>query len=92
MKHATEEAQARTSEDHVGRFADLLRTMEGGCYFCLLAQPGVLCGAGLLHQDKVPLKEKLDQIMRWVDLPLDNRPQLIMGMPTEYLDMDVLNV
>ena len=44
-----------------------------------------------LRQDKVPLKEKLDQIMRWVDLPLDNRPQLITGMLTEYLGINVLD-
>jgi hypothetical protein len=30
-------------------------------------------------QDKVPLSEKLDQILQWVDLPLEKRPQLIMG-------------
>lgn len=31
-------------------------------------------------QDKVPLQEKLDQILAWVDLPIDERPQLIMGL------------
>ena len=30
-------------------------------------------------QDKVPLQEKLDQILEWIDLPLEERPQLIMG-------------
>ncbi|KAI0076312.1 Phosphodiest-domain-containing protein [Panus rudis PR-1116 ss-1] len=30
-------------------------------------------------RDKVPLKEKHDQIMRWIDLPLQDRPQLIMA-------------
>ncbi|KAG5219761.1 type phosphodiesterase/nucleotide pyrophosphatase [Salix suchowensis] len=30
-------------------------------------------------QDNVPLKEKLDQIISWVDLPLHKRPQLILG-------------
>ena len=30
-------------------------------------------------RDKVPLKEKLDQLMEWIDLPLELRPQLIMG-------------
>ncbi|KAL5501745.1 hypothetical protein ACEPAH_9005 [Sanghuangporus vaninii] len=30
-------------------------------------------------KDKVPLKEKLDQVMRWIDMPLDDRPQLIMA-------------
>ncbi|TFY77705.1 hypothetical protein EWM64_g6306 [Hericium alpestre] len=29
--------------------------------------------------DKVPLQEKLDQIMEWIDLPLEKRPQLIMA-------------
>ena len=32
-----------------------------------------------VSQDKVPLAEKLDQILRWIDFPLDTRPQLIMG-------------
>ena len=32
-----------------------------------------------VSQDKVPLSEKLDQILRWIDFPLDTRPQLIMG-------------
>ncbi|KAH9841758.1 Phosphodiest-domain-containing protein [Rhodofomes roseus] len=30
-------------------------------------------------KDKVPLKEKLDQITAWIDLPLDERPQFIMA-------------
>ncbi|THG95374.1 hypothetical protein EW145_g7971 [Phellinidium pouzarii] len=30
-------------------------------------------------KNKVPLREKLDQIMQWIDLPLDERPQLIMA-------------
>ncbi|PCH39896.1 Phosphodiest-domain-containing protein [Wolfiporia cocos MD-104 SS10] len=30
-------------------------------------------------RDRVPLKEKLDQIMSWIDLPLEERPQLIMA-------------
>ncbi|EMD40100.1 hypothetical protein CERSUDRAFT_122188 [Gelatoporia subvermispora B] len=30
-------------------------------------------------RDKVPLQEKLDQIMAWIDLPLSERPQLIMA-------------
>ncbi|KAF9491782.1 Phosphodiest-domain-containing protein [Pleurotus eryngii] len=30
-------------------------------------------------KDNVPLKEKLDQIISWVDLPLHKRPQLILG-------------
>jgi len=29
-------------------------------------------------RDKVPLSEKHDQIMSWIDLPLESRPQLIM--------------
>lgn len=33
------------------------------------------------RQDKVPLKEKLDQITAWIDLPIEERPQLIMGAP-----------
>lgn len=27
----------------------------------------------------MPLDEKLDQIISWIDLPLDERPQLIMA-------------
>ncbi|EPQ54545.1 Phosphodiest-domain-containing protein [Gloeophyllum trabeum ATCC 11539] len=30
-------------------------------------------------RDKVPLKEKHDQIMAWLDMPIDTRPQLIMA-------------
>ncbi|KAJ8457194.1 hypothetical protein ONZ45_g18411 [Pleurotus djamor] len=30
-------------------------------------------------KDKVPLKVKLDQIMSWIDLPLQERPQLILA-------------
>ncbi|KAI8978778.1 Phosphodiest-domain-containing protein [Trametes punicea] len=30
-------------------------------------------------KDKVPLEEKLDQIIAWIDLPLEKRPQLIMA-------------
>jgi hypothetical protein len=30
-------------------------------------------------QDHVPLGEKLDVIMSWIDLPLDMRPRLILG-------------
>lgn len=30
-------------------------------------------------RDRVPLKEKLDQITAWIDLPLEERPQLIMA-------------
>lgn len=30
----------------------------------------------------MPLKEKHDQIMAWIDLPLERRPQLIMGEPS----------
>ncbi|KAI0647781.1 Phosphodiest-domain-containing protein [Trametes meyenii] len=30
-------------------------------------------------RDKVPLKEKLDQIVSWIDLPLEKRPQFIMA-------------
>ncbi|KDQ62542.1 hypothetical protein JAAARDRAFT_122323 [Jaapia argillacea MUCL 33604] len=30
-------------------------------------------------RDKVPLQEKHDQIMNWIDLPLEERPQLIVA-------------
>ncbi|KAF8630839.1 hypothetical protein AX17_005198 [Amanita inopinata Kibby_2008] len=30
-------------------------------------------------RDKVPLDAKLDQILQWIDLPLEQRPQLIMA-------------
>ncbi|KAJ7771942.1 alkaline-phosphatase-like protein [Mycena maculata] len=30
-------------------------------------------------KDKVPLKEKLDQLVQWIDLPLEERPQLLMA-------------
>ena len=28
----------------------------------------------------MPLSEKLDQLMAWIDLPLDERPQLLLGL------------
>ena len=31
------------------------------------------------RQDKVPLDEKLEQILTWIDLPLEKRPQLLLG-------------
>ncbi|KAF7364928.1 Phosphodiest-domain-containing protein [Mycena venus] len=31
------------------------------------------------RQDKVPLKEKLDQLLSWIDLPFEERPQLLMA-------------
>ncbi|KAI0771197.1 Phosphodiest-domain-containing protein [Trametes elegans] len=30
-------------------------------------------------RDKVPLQEKLDQILAWIDLPIEERPQFIMA-------------
>ncbi|KAI0769919.1 Phosphodiest-domain-containing protein [Fomes fomentarius] len=30
-------------------------------------------------RDRVPLQEKLDQILAWIDLPLETRPQFIMA-------------
>jgi len=30
-------------------------------------------------RDKVPLQEKLDQILQWIDMDIDERPQLILG-------------
>ena len=35
--------------------------------------------SNLVTQNKVSLDVKLDQILRWVDLPFEQRPQLIMG-------------
>ena len=45
--------------------------------------PRTMSGASSTYfepwRDKVPLDEKLSQIMHWLDLPLDERPQLIMA-------------
>ncbi|KAJ7451621.1 Phosphodiest-domain-containing protein [Mycena latifolia] len=30
-------------------------------------------------KDKVPLQEKLDQLIQWIDLPFEERPQLLMA-------------
>ncbi|KAJ7625296.1 alkaline-phosphatase-like protein [Mycena polygramma] len=30
-------------------------------------------------KDRVPLKEKLDQLLHWIDLPFEERPQLLMA-------------
>lgn len=37
------------------------------------------------------MKEKHDQIMEWIDLPLEERPQLIMGTPHHLIDNCVSN-
>jgi type I phosphodiesterase/nucleotide pyrophosphatase len=34
-------------------------------------------------QDKVSLDVKLSQILEWIDLPLSERPQLILGMSSD---------
>lgn len=45
--------------------------------------PKMMSGASSTYfvpwKDKVPLSEKLDQIMSWLDLPLGERPQLILA-------------
>ncbi|KAF9013326.1 hypothetical protein BDQ17DRAFT_1419481 [Cyathus striatus] len=45
--------------------------------------PKTMSGASSTYfvpwKDKVPLQEKLDQIINWIDLPLEERPQLIMA-------------
>lgn len=49
--------------------------MEGtASTFMLQALSSLFCS-----KDKVPMKEKHDQIMSWIDLPLEKRPQFIMG-------------
>lgn len=40
-----------------------------------------------LFQNKVPLKVKLDQILHWIDLPFEKRPQLIMGKESTTMDL-----
>ncbi|TFK40742.1 Phosphodiest-domain-containing protein [Crucibulum laeve] len=45
--------------------------------------PKTMSGASSTYfvpwKDKVPLKEKHDQIVQWIDLPFEERPQLIMA-------------
>ncbi|TDL22192.1 Phosphodiest-domain-containing protein [Rickenella mellea] len=45
--------------------------------------PKTMSGASSTYfvpwKNKVPLDNKLDQVMRWIDLPLEDRPQLIMA-------------
>jgi hypothetical protein len=38
-------------------------------------------------QDKIPLKVKHDQLMAWIDLPFDERPQLMMGAFRSVVEM-----
>jgi hypothetical protein len=38
-------------------------------------------------QDKIPLKVKHDQLMAWIDLPFDERPQLLMGAFRSVIEM-----
>ncbi|RXW25325.1 hypothetical protein EST38_g514 [Candolleomyces aberdarensis] len=44
--------------------------------------PKTMSGASSTYfvpwKDKVPLDEKLDQITKWIDMPLEDRPQLIL--------------
>lgn len=67
--------QARPTNYIHWRKAYLLRPMEGMSirpYDIFVTVKSVL-------QDKVSLKWKHDQIMSWIDLPLERRPQFIMG-------------
>ncbi|KAJ7079766.1 alkaline-phosphatase-like protein [Mycena belliarum] len=45
--------------------------------------PRTMSGATATHfvpwKDKVPLEDKLDQLIQWVDLPFEERPQLLMA-------------
>ena len=68
--------QARTAKDHKRCFFDVLRTLEGVCYS---SYSMFLSHLGYAAQDHVPLKEKLDQILSWIDMPIETRPQFIMG-------------
>ncbi|KXN88101.1 hypothetical protein AN958_07560 [Leucoagaricus sp. SymC.cos] len=61
-------------------------TMKAGILTANLMWPGPLrttSGASPTYmvpwRDRVPLDEKLDQIVQWIDLPLEERPQLILG-------------
>jgi hypothetical protein len=51
--------------------------MESGCLLLFFV---VVDESHGLPQDKVPLSEKLDQIVTWIDLPLEQRPQFISGL------------
>ena len=48
------------------------------CFFVLLALCLPLTAYAV--QDHVPLKHKLNQILSWIDMPIETRPQFIMGM------------
>lgn len=50
--------------------------MAGEWSFHKLRDMTVLIGR---IQNRVSLKEKLDQVLNWIDLPLDQRPQLVLG-------------
>ena len=67
--------KARSSQDADWGISDVFRTLEGK-HTSSDPYTGVLTRA---LQDKVPLREKLDQILTWIDLPLEQRPQFIMG-------------
>jgi len=38
-------------------------------------------------QDKIPLKVKHDQLMAWIDLSFDERPQLLMSAFRSVIEM-----
>ena len=68
--------QARPSKDGLRRQSDVLRALESMLDDRITLSVSV---TDAVPQDKVPLQKKLDQILEWIDLPLEERPQLIMG-------------
>ena len=67
-------AQARSPDNPYQCRTNLLRSVEGRQLLYLSHGQWLT-----LHQNHVPLGEKLDQIMTWIDLPLEKRPQFISG-------------
>ncbi|KAF8903106.1 Phosphodiest-domain-containing protein [Gymnopilus junonius] len=67
-------------------FGEPVRSSHGGVTTANLMWPGppkTRTGGTSTYfvpwKDKVPLGEKLDQILKWIDLPVDKRPQLILA-------------
>ena len=75
-RHYGEPHVAWSSKDQIRSIFNIFRSLEGSLY---QYAKSFVESQFLGLQDKVPLSEKLDQILQWIDLPLNARPQLIMG-------------
>ncbi|KAJ7486159.1 alkaline-phosphatase-like protein [Mycena galericulata] len=62
------------SYNHIRCVSDIFCSLEG-----VFEMIRIVLASISIAQDKVPLKEKLDQLVQWIDLPFEERPQLLMA-------------